>query len=41
MGTRLSTLWVVVMFDMVFADIPTFITPGELHTVNPIEEGVA
>ena len=31
MGTRLSTLWVVVMFNMVFADILTFITPGALQ----------
>ena len=41
LGTRISTLWVVVMFNMVFADILTFITPGALRTVNPIEEGVA
>ena len=26
-----STLWVVVMFNMVFADILTFITPGALQ----------
>jgi hypothetical protein len=31
MGTRISTLWVVVMFNMVFADILTFITPGKLQ----------
>lgn len=27
---KLSTLWIVVMFNMVFADILTFITPGVL-----------
>lgn len=31
MGTRLSTLWIVIMFNMVFADILTFITPGKLQ----------
>ncbi|MBI5971535.1 MAG: hypothetical protein HY884_10330 [Deltaproteobacteria bacterium] len=30
MKIRLSTLWIVVMFNMVFADILTFITPGVL-----------
>ena len=30
MGTRLSALWVVVMFNMVFADILGFIVPGAL-----------
>lgn len=29
----LSTLWIVVMFTMVFADILTFITPGELKAI--------
>jgi len=29
--TRLSTLWTVVMFNMVFADILSFITPGVLQ----------
>ena len=32
-GTRLSTLWVVVLFNMVYADILTFIKPGELQTL--------
>lgn len=27
---KLSTLWIVVMFNMAFADILTFITPGVL-----------
>ena len=27
---RLSTLWIVVMLNMVFADILTFVTPGVL-----------
>jgi len=27
-GTRLSTLWVFVMFNMVFADILSSMTPG-------------
>jgi hypothetical protein len=33
-GTRLSTLWVVVMFNMVFADILSFITPGALQGIS-------
>jgi Sec-independent protein secretion pathway component TatC len=32
-GTRLSTLWVVVMFNMIFADILSFMVPGELQKV--------
>lgn len=40
MGTRLSTLWVVVMFNMVFADILTFIKPGELEALWAGEAGV-
>ena len=39
-GTRLSTLWVVVMFNMVFADILTFITPGELQALWAGQAGV-
>jgi uncharacterized BrkB/YihY/UPF0761 family membrane protein len=31
--TRMSTLWIVVMFSMVFADILTFITPGTLRQI--------
>jgi len=40
MGTRLSTLWVVVMFNMVFADILTFITPGKLQELWAGQAGV-
>ena len=39
-GTRLSTLWVVVMFNMVFADILTFITPGKLQALWAGQAGV-
>ena len=38
--TRLSTLWVVVMFNMVFADILTFITPGALQDLWAGQAGV-
>ena len=31
MKVTLSTLWMVIMFNMVFADILTFITPGALQ----------
>lgn len=31
MGTRISTLWIVVMFNMAFADIVGFIQPGGLQ----------
>ena len=31
---RLSTLWIVVMFNMVFADILTFIKPGALQALQ-------
>ncbi len=34
----LSTLWIVVMFTMIFADILTFITPG---VMKEIVEGTA
>ena len=40
MGTRLSTLWVVVMFNMVFADILTFIEPGALQDLWAGNTGV-
>jgi hypothetical protein len=40
MGTRISTLWVVVMFNMVFADILTFITPGALQALWAGQTGV-
>lgn len=33
MGTRISTLWVVVMLNMAFADIVGFIQPGALGGV--------
>jgi len=39
-GTRISTLWVVVMFTMVFADILTFITPGALQELWAGQAGV-
>jgi hypothetical protein len=38
--TRLSTLWVVVMFNMVFADILTFIEPGALQELWAGQAGV-
>ena len=37
---KLSTLWVVVMFNMVFADILTFITPGALQELWAGQAGV-
>ena len=40
MGTRISTLWVVVMLNMVFADILTFITPGKLQELWAGQAGV-
>jgi len=40
LGTRLSTLWAVVMFNMVFADILTFITPGALQDLWSGQTGV-
>ena len=40
LGTRLSTLWVVVMFNMVFADILTFIMPGKLQDLWAGQAGV-
>ncbi len=39
-GARLSTLWVVVMFNMVFADILTFIKPGALQELWAGQAGV-
>ena len=39
-GTRISTLWVVVMFNMVFADILTFIRPGALQELWAGQTGV-
>ena len=40
LGARLSTLWVVVMFNMVFADILTFIKPGALQEMWAGQAGV-
>jgi Sec-independent protein secretion pathway component TatC len=40
LGARLSTLWVVVMFNMVFADILTFIKPGALQELWAGQAGV-
>jgi hypothetical protein len=34
MKVRLSTLWVVVMFNMVFADILSFMKPGVLEEIS-------
>jgi hypothetical protein len=34
METRISTLWIVVMFNMAFADIVGFIQPGALQGVS-------
>ena len=44
-GTRISTLWIVVMFNMAFADIVGFIQPGALQGVGgpggmPITQGL-
>ena len=39
-GTKLSTLWVVVMFNMVFADILSFIKPGALQELWAGQAGV-
>jgi len=40
MRTRISTLWVVVMFNMVYADILTFIKPGALQELWAGQAGV-
>ena len=40
MGTRLSTLWVVVMFNMIFADILTFEIPGFMQKLWAGQMGV-
>jgi Sec-independent protein secretion pathway component TatC len=39
-GTKLSTLWIVVMFNMVFADILSFIKPGALQALWAGQAGV-
>ena len=41
MRTRISTLWVVIMFNMVFADILSFIMPGALQGLSTGPGGVA
>lgn len=38
--TRVSTLWIVVMFNIVFADILTFIKPGALQGLWAGQSGV-
>jgi len=40
MGTRLSTLWIVVMFSMVFADIVGMMMPGVLQAMSAGQVGV-
>ena len=40
MGTRISTLWMVVMLNMVYADILTFIKPGALQELWAGQAGV-
>ena len=37
---RLSTLWVVVLFNMVFADIVGFMTPGDLEKIIAGDVGI-
>ena len=39
-GTRISTLWIVVMFNMVFADILSLIKPGALQELWAGQAGV-
>ena len=39
-GTRISTLWVVVMFSMVFADILGMMIPGVLTAMSAGQVGV-
>lgn len=39
-GTRISTLWVVVMFNMVFADILGMMMPGVLTAMSTGQVGV-
>lgn len=40
LGTRLSTLWVVVMLNMAYADVLTFIKPGALQALWAGQAGV-
>lgn len=37
---RISALWIVVMLNMIYADILSFITPGELQALWAGEAGV-
>ena len=39
-GTRISTLWIVVMFSMVFADIVGMMMPGVLTAMSAGQVGV-
>jgi hypothetical protein len=39
-GTRVSTLWIVVMFTMVFADILGMMMPGVLEKMSAGDVGV-
>jgi len=39
-GTRISTLWIVVMFSMVFADILGLMVPGVLEAMATGQVGV-
>ena len=39
-GTRISTLWIVVMFTMVFADILGMMMPGVLQKMSAGDVGV-
>jgi len=40
MGTRVSTLWIVVLFNMIFADILTFEIPGFMQKLWAGQMGV-
>jgi hypothetical protein len=40
LGTRISTLWIVVMFTMVFADIVGMMMPGVLQAMSAGQVGV-
>ena len=40
LGMRVSTLWIVVMFSMVFADILGFMMPGVLQSMSAGQVGV-
>jgi len=40
MKVKLSTLWIVVMFNMIFADIVGFMNPGELEKIMTGDVGI-